>query len=283
MSKVAVVTDSTAEIPSDLAEALDLRVVPMSVTFGDDSFISRLTITTEDFYARLAASSALPTTSQPSPAWFEEAYADAADAGCDGVVSVHLSSALSGTVDVARHVAESAQLPVEVVDSRQVSGSLALTVLAAQRRSSTGASMDEVTEAARAAARDARIYFTVDTLDYLRKGGRLTGTQTLVGNVLRVKPLLTIADGEVDLLERTRTWTRAMQRLCDLVADNVRDRACDVVVTHALAPDRAKELWRLLDERVDVHERLDTVVGPVVGTHTGPGAIAVAVLAHDAD
>lgn len=278
MADVAVVTDSTTDLPLPLIEELGIRVVPMSVTFRDRTFISRITITDEEFYERLASAAELPTTAQPAPAWFEEAYADAADDGADAVVSIHVSGALSGTVSVARTMGEQAPLPVHVVDSRQVGTGLGLVVLAAHRVATGGGSVDEVIQAADRAAAAVRSFVVVDTMDYLRRGGRLTGTQAIVGNVLRVKPILGIVDGRVEVLERTRTWSRAIGRVAALVAEVADGGPVQVAVSHAMAPDRAEAVWEAIEDDVDVADRLEAFIGPVVGTHTGPGTVAVSVL-----
>lgn len=273
-----MVTDSSADLPPDLAEELGIRVVPMSVSFGERSEISGITIDHATFYERLAVSEQLPTTSQPAPAWFEEAYADCVDDGLDAVVSLHVSSALSGTVDLARDRAARAGLPVEVVDSRLVGGSLGLAVLRANEVAAAGGSVAEVIAAAERVRNESVSLLVVDTLEYLKRGGRLTGTQAAVGNVLRVKPLLHLVDGRVEVRERTRTWSRALDRLADIIADTAGANPADVVVTHAVAPERAAETWERIEARVEVRERLDAVIGPIVGTHVGPGAIGVAVL-----
>lgn len=277
MPGVAVVTDSTADLPADLAEVLGLRVVPMSVAFGSESYISRITITDEAFYERLGQSDALPTTSQPAPAWFEEAYGDAHDEGASAVVSLHVSGELSGTVQTARALAEATPLPVHVVDSQQVGGGLALQVLAAHHAATAGGSVDDVLAAARGVRDRSLSLLVVDTLDYLKRGGRVTGAQALVGNVLRVKPLLHTVDGRLEVRERTRTWSRALDRLAELVAELLDGDPGHVMVTHALASDRAAQLWDAIEARADVEERLEAVMGPVIGTHTGPGALSVAV------
>lgn len=277
VSTVAVVTDSTADLPAEMVRELGLRVVPMTVAFGDEEYISRLTISDEEFYARLRAGGSLPTTSQPVPAWFEEAYADAADQGAGGVVSVHISSRLSGTCDVARSLAASAPLPVEVVDSRQVSGGLALAVLAARNTAETGADRAGVAAAARATAAAAQVFFVVDSLDHLRRGGRLSGAQAAVGTVLRFKPILTVRDGEVTVLERARTWSRATTRLVELATDHAGGSPVDVVVCHAQAPARAAELAVRMRDAAPVRTSMTTVVGPVVGAHCGAGTLGVAV------
>lgn len=276
MGRVGVVTDSTADLPLDLADELDLRIVPMSVTFRDATFISRVTISDEEFYERLATTDVLPTTAQPNPAWFEEAYADCADDGLEACVSLHLSRELSGTVASARRAAEDAPLPVHVEDSRQVGGGLALMALAALRAADQGSDLDGVLTAARRVRDGVVNVMVVDTLENLRRGGRVSGMQALVGNVLRVRPILGVRDGRVEPLERARTTTRALDRLVDRVVEGVGDEPADVVVTHALAPERADELWERLRKRVEVARELTTVFGPVLGTHTGPGAVAVA-------
>lgn len=277
MTRVAVVTDSTADIPQDVAEERGLRVVPMTVTFGDDDHISGVTLDADVFYGLLAASETLPTTSQPNPAWFEEAYADAADEGADAVVSVHISSELSGTCGLAGRVASDASLPVTVVDSRHAGGSLALAVFAALRAAERGADPDEVAEAARSVAAQTALYFVVDDLEYLKRGGRLTGAQKLLGSVLRVKPVLTIDDGRVVPQEKVRTWKRAIERLGELAGDYAGGEAVDVIVTHAVAGERAADVWLALDGRIGIRDRLETTIGPVVGTHIGPGAVGVAL------
>lgn len=275
---VAVVTDSTADLPREVVESLGLRVVPLSVTFGDATYISGVTLQTEAFYARLATAPRMPTTSQPSPAWFDEAYADCADDGHRAVVSIHCSAALSGTVTLARDRAKVAALDVEVVDTGLVGGSLGLAVLAAHRVAQAGGSVGQVVAAAQAVRERSIGLLVVDTLDHLRRGGRLTGAQTFVGTALKVKPILHLTDGRVEVRERTRTWTRALDRCVDLVAEVAGDGAVDVVVVHALAPDRAEQLWERLEERVVLGERLQALIGPIVGTHVGPGAIGVAAV-----
>ncbi|HEX2026527.1 MAG TPA: DegV family protein [Nitriliruptorales bacterium] len=270
-------TDSTADIPPDLAEEWGLRVVPMTVAFGDEVFVSGVTMSVERFYDRLAVAERITTTSQPTPAWFEEAYADAHDNGARSVVSVHLSAELSGTCHVAEQVARHAPLPVTVVDSRQAGGALALAVFAASRAAERGASAQQVADLARHVAAEARVFFAVDSLEHLKRGGRLSGAQAMLGGVLRVRPILTIEDGRVVPLEKVRTWSKAVERLGALVADRAGGRPADVIVSHGLVPERAAAVWAHLRSALEVGEALETVIGPVVATHVGPGAVAVAV------
>lgn len=279
VAPVAVVTDSTADLPRELVEDLGLRVVPLSVTFGDETFISGVTLQPEDFYRRLAAAQRMPTTSQPSPAWFEEAYADAVDDGHRAIVSVHCSAALSGTVSLARDRAMTVDVPVEVIDTKLVGGALGLAALGAQRAAERGGTVAEVVATVEHVRRHALGLLVVDTLEYLKRGGRLTGAQAAVGTALKVKPILHLtSDGRVEVRERTRTWSKAMERVVDLVAHRADGRPVDVEVVHALAPERAAEVWERLDARVEIAERIEALIGPIVGTHVGPGAIGVAAV-----
>ena len=278
-ASVAVVTDSTCDLPRTLVEEVGLRVVPLSVTFGDDTLIAGVQLSTEDFHTRLRTSEVLPTTSQPAPAWFEEAYADCADEGYTHVVSLHCSAALSGTVALARDRARRAQLDVEVVDSRLVGSALGQAALAADRVARAGGGVAEVVAAAEQVRRTSASLIVVDTLDHLRRGGRLTGAQAAIGTALKVKPILHVTDdGRVEVRERTRTWARALTRLAALAAEVADGRAVDVTVTHAVAPQRAAALWSAVEEVVTVRHRLETLIGPVVGTHVGPGAVGLVVV-----
>jgi DegV family protein with EDD domain len=279
VAPVAVVTDSTADLPRELVESFGLRVVPLSVAFGDRIEISGVTLQPEGFYDRLRASPRMPTTSQPSPAWFEEAYADCADDGHQAIVSIHCSAALSGTVSLARDRAEVAALPVEVVDTKLVGGALGLAVLAAHRAAEAGGTVAQVVAAAERVRKHAIGLLVVDTLEYLKRGGRLTGAQAIVGTALKVKPILHLTpEGTVEVRERTRTWTKAIDRTVALVSEVAAGRPVDVVVVHALAPERAAQLWNHLEGKVEVAERIEALIGPIVGTHVGPGAIGVAAV-----
>ncbi|TVP68148.1 MAG: DegV family protein [Nitriliruptor sp.] len=279
MDRVAVVTDSTCDLPPELVESLGLRVVPLSVIFGDETLIAGVQLSPAGFYERLAASEVLPTTSQPAPAWFEEAYADCADDGYTHVVSIHCSAALSGTVALARDRARQASLDVEVVDSRLVGGALGAAALAAHRVAEAGGSVAEVVAAADRVRATAASLIVVDTLDHLRRGGRLTGAQAAIGTALRVKPILHVTpDGRVEVRERARTWARALERVGALAAEAAGGQPVDVTVTHAIAPERSAQLWEVVDRHVTVRDRLETLIGPVVGSHVGPGAVGVVVV-----
>lgn len=274
--RVAVVTDSTADLPNEVAEEWGLRVVPMSVTFGTTTEISRVTISDEQFYERLDVATSLPTTAQPNPHWFIEGWQDAADDGCSAIVSLHVSRELSGTVSQAQRLAPDAAVPVTVEDSRQVAGGLALMVLAALRAAEQGARPDEVVAAA-TAVRDAVVnMMVVDTMDYLRRGGRVTGAAATIGRALRVRPILGVDDGRIESVGRARTMRSGIERIVQTIHDRHGDVPLSLVVTHAVAPAAADLALEIARERLDVAASLTSVFGPVLGTHTGPGAVALA-------
>lgn len=277
-ARVGVITDSTADLPLELAEGAGLRVVPMSVTFGSETLISRVSISDEEFYQRLAATASLPTTSQPNPHWFIEAWQDAADDGCTAVVSLHVSRHLSGTVSQAQRLAADAPLPVTVVDSLQVAGGLALMALAAQRTADQGADVDEVVAAAGRVGDAVSNRMVVDTMDYLRRGGRVTGVRAVVGKALRVRPILGVTEGRIESIGKARTMLRAIERIGDELHERHGDQPLALVITHALAPEAAAAALDQLGHQLEVARSLTTVFGPVLGTHTGPGAVSIAAV-----
>lgn len=276
--RVAVVTDSTSDLGAELAEDEGLRVVPMTVTFGNESFVSGVTLQADAFYKRLTQATTLPTTAQPNPNWFLEAWQDAADDGLEAVVSIHLSKHLSGTVGQARRLAGQARLPVTVVDSGQVGGGLALMALAAARTAATGATSSEVVRAAQRVGDRVVNRVVVDTMDNLRRGGRVSGTAALVGRALRVKPILGIEDGELTPVARARTSGRAFAAVASELRDAFGAVPITAIVTHAVAVDKAALAVEVLGGALDLQRHHVQVFGPVLGTHAGPGAVAVAAI-----
>ncbi len=276
--RIAVVTDSTADLPSDATASPDLFVVNLSVAFGDDVHVAGVDLGADDFYARLQASDMLPVTSQPSPQAFDDVYAACAAQGYDHVLSVHCSSELSGTHDVASQRAPHAPIDVEVVDSRLVGGALGLAVLRALRVArETGdpalarAAVDRVREGVVG-------LLVVDTLVFLRRGGRLSGAQAAVGTALNVKPLLGVVDGRVEVVDRARTSRRAFDRAVELAVEGAAGSPVDVCVVHASAPGRASALEARLSQHVAIASEWRATIGPIVGTHVGPGAVGLAVV-----
>ncbi len=280
MTRVAVVTDATADLPDELSTARRPLVVPLSVAFGDEvSSTDGSSADAARFYTRLAAADVAPMTSQPPPPAFDEVYAACARDGFERVVSVHCSAVLSGTFAVARDAARRAPLPVEVIDSRLVGGSLGLAVLAAQRAADAGAGAGVVIDEI-ARVRDTSIgLIVVDSLEYLRRGGRLSAAQATVGGALRVKPILRLHDGAIVVDERVRTFSRALERLVAIAAEQHRGTV-DVAIVHAMTEERATELERHASVQLRVGDLWRATIGPVVGTHVGPGAVGIAVVPH---
>ncbi|SPL97110.1 Hypothetical protein DUF194, DegV family [[Actinomadura] parvosata subsp. kistnae] len=218
------------------------------------------------------------TTSRPSPARFASCYADLAAAGATAIVSIHLSAELSGTVESALTAARTAPVPVEVIDSRSIAMGLGYPVLAAAHAAAAGASQEEVAAAARRSMRDTRTLFYVDTLDYLRRSGRIGTAASLFGSALMIKPLLHLTDGHIALLEKVRTSSRAIARLEDLAVQTAGERIVDVAVQHLAASSRAEALAERLHKRIPGLRDLRVVeVGAVIGAHVGPGMLGLTV------
>ena len=272
---VKVVTDSSCDLPQELADELGITIVPLTVRFGDQEFVDRRDLTAAEFWARCDASPTLPETAAPSPGAFEEAFRQAAAEGHDGVAAILLSGGLSATLQAAQLAADAVAgtIAVRAVDSKQVSGALAAIVLNAARWAAAGGKLDEIADAAVAEALRTRLYATFDTLEYLRKGGRIGRAQAMVGSMLSMKPVIELVDGVVEAESRQRTRSRSLRHL----ADKVREAGPveHVLLLHADAPDHG-ELLDMLGELVPRDSILVTKIGAVIGTHAGPRAMGVA-------
>ncbi len=275
MPSIAVVTDSTACLTVDLLKQSGLTVVPIHVVVDGRTFLDGVDITSAEVAAALSRFATV-STSKPTPLQFLDAYAAAAEAGADSIVSVHLSASLSGTYDAARLAARDAPIPVEVVDTRSIAMGLGFAALNAARAAQAGADQAATAEVARRTAADSQVLFYVDTLEFLRRGGRIGKASAWLGSALRVKPLLHVVDGEVAPLEKARTANRALGRLTDLAEEAAQGRRVQVAVQHLDAQDRAEGVAQRLRE----HLRTDVLVcevGAVMGVHVGPGLVAIAV------
>jgi DegV family protein with EDD domain len=274
IDNVHVVTDSTASLPSGGPSLL--HTVPLHVVVEDESFLEGVGTTADDVAAHLRAGRRV-TTSQPSPSAFAAAYRAAAAAGAEAVVSVHLSGELSGTVHAAALAAADAPLPVRVVDSRTVAMGLGFAARAAAQAALDGADVDAVARRALAVADSSRAVFLVDSLDHLRRGGRLGAASAALGTVLGVRPLLAVRDGRIQVVQKVRTRTAAVDRLATVAAESAGRRREPVLAVHHLGDDDgARRLAADLAERTG----LDAVVTPVsavLGAHVGPGVLAVVV------
>jgi DegV family protein with EDD domain len=274
---VAIVTDSTAYLPQRTMERHGITAVPLTVVLGDQAFEEGTEITTRSLAQALQKRRSV-TTSRPSPQQFAETYREVAASGATGIVSLHLSAELSGTYDAAVVAAREAPVPVRVVDTGMVAMALGFCALAAAETAEAGGTVDEAVTTAEKRAAGTSAYFYVDTLEYLRRGGRIGTAQALLGSALAVKPLLQLENGRIDLLEKVRTASRAIARLEELVADRAGSAPVDIAVHHLSAPDRASALAERLRTRVqglaDLHV---SEIGPVIGAHTGPGLLGVVV------
>ncbi len=275
--RVAIVTDSTASLPDDVAESRGVIVVPLQVVVGAQAFDEGRQATQQTVANALRSFDPV-STSRPPPEAFASAYEEAAAGGATAVVSVHLSAEVSGTYDSAVLAAGQVDVPVIVVDSRQVGLATGFAALSAADASERGAAAEEVAEAARSRAAAASSYFYVDTLEHLRRGGRIGAAAALLGAALAVKPLLTVADGRVEPLEKVRTAGRALARIEELACQAAGDGPVDVAVQHLGAEDRARALAERLRERLPAAAELWLrEVSAVIGAHVGPGMVAVTV------
>ena len=275
---VRIVTDSASDIPAETARQLGVVVVAQNVHFGTQSFEDNVTIGPDMFYSLLSASTELPTTSQASPGRFKAVY-DELGRDADGIVSIHISSKISGTCNSALQAASatSAACPVEVIDSFQGSMGLGLVVIAAAEAANRGAGRGAVAALARDAAARAQCFTLLDTLEYLRKGGRIGKAQALLGSMLKIKPMVILKDGEAHPLGRARTFPKALA----MMKQTARGFAPveSLAVMHSTIPEIAAEvaadLSDLLPEGVSPYI---TRFGPTLGVYTGPGAIGIALL-----
>jgi DegV family protein with EDD domain len=277
---VAIVTDSTASLPEDLVSRHGIVVVPLHVVLGGQAFSDGVDFTTDELAAALRKFTTV-TTSRPSPQAFLNVYEAAAAGGANGVVSVHISSDMSGTVGSAMLAASQSPIPVEVVDSRSVGMAMGFAALSAADAARQGTDAKAVAAIASSRARAATVIFYVDNLEHLRRGGRIGAASALLGSALAIKPLLALSDGHIDPIEKVRTAARALSRLEELALQAVEaaeGSGVDIAVHHLDSQVRASDLVDRLRGRAPSSTSVILVeLGAVVGAHVGPGTIAVAV------
>ena len=278
---VAIVTDSTASIPPALAQDREITVVPLQVVIGASSYDEGAEGATPEMLAAALREWTPVSTSRPNPGQMLEVYEQMAATGATQIVSVHLSAELSGTFESAQLAARDACIPVTPVDARQVGMGTGFAVLAAADARDAGGAADEVAQAARARAAATTSLFYVDTLEYLRRGGRMGTTAALVGSALAVKPILKVEDGRVGPFEKVRTSGKALARLEELAFEAAGASEVEIAVAHLASPERAELLAARLAERLEVQlagrEVLVGEIGAVLGAHVGPGMVAVTV------
>ena len=277
MSNIAIVTDSTAYLLPETIEAHQIKVIPLKVHWGEETFLDGVDISPTEFYNRLEQDPVIPTTSQPSMHDFLQVFEEVANHS-DGIVAPLISSGVSGTVDSALAAkAEFKEIPVEIIDTHSTSAAQALVVLAAARAAADGFNLADVSALATGVARRMHIYFVVDTLKYLHKGGRIGGASRYLGSALSIKPILYFDEhGKIEAQERVRTKNNALKRLITLVEEKSDGKPIQVGVIHANAPEVASAFRDQITERFNCEEIHTLELSPAIGTHTGPGTIGVA-------
>ena len=271
MANVRIVTDSACDLPPALCDDLGIEVVPLTIRFGAEELVDRQELTTEQFWSRLPHAKTLPETAAPSVGAFESTFRRLADEGASGIVSIDLSSRLSATMQSAEVAAKSLDgtIEVEVVDSLSVTMGTGLLVRHAAERAREGADVAAITAEVLERRDRIKMLATLDTLEYLRKGGRIGGAQALLGSMLSIKPVITVADGVVDTAGKVRTRSRALRFIVDRIKEANVEEVC---VLHAQAPD-VDQFVEMLRPIAGDREILVGTIGPVVGVHAGPGLL----------
>lgn len=270
---VRIVTDSACDLPDDVVRSLDITVVPLSIRFGDDEFVDREDLSVAEFWRLCGERDELPSTAAPAPGRFEQAYRQLLADGAEGIISLHLSGELSATLQSARTAADAIEtdVPIRVIDSRSITVGLGITVTTLAERARDGAGIDELVALTESLIPRTRVLGALDTLEYLKKGGRIGAAQAVLGSLLSIKPLIAIEDGKVEAAGKQRTRSRAVKFVLDAVAAEPAIER--LAVMHADCDDiddfvaRIKELH---DGEILVGE-----IGPVIGAHAGPGTIGV--------
>ncbi len=276
--KIALLTDSTCDIPQEFLDKYDIKVVPLTIIWGGEQFQDGVNLTATDFYKRLETDLSLPTTSQPTPQQMVLAYEAAKNNGAEEVLIITISSAMSGTHESAKAAAAMVDLPVKVMDSKANSMSLGWQVLAAARARESGGDLQAMIDAADQ-ARSTMVYIiTLDTLEYLHKGGRIGGASHFIGNLLNLKPQISVDhnSGEVAGGRRSRTRKKALNDLFVDFFDQVdREKPLRIAVLHNAALEEAKTLTEKIKSEINPAEIIISIVSPVLGVHTGPRAVAI--------
>ena len=284
MSKVAIVTDSSAYIPTNLSQDLPIFVIPLVLLWDDQSLKDLEEITTDTFYKRLQSSSTTPSTSQPPPQTFKEKYQSLLDQGYE-ILSIHISSKLSGTLDSATKAKE--MLPgknIRILDSYSTSMAMGFQILEAARLAAQGASLEECERCTLEARSKSGIYFVVKTLEYLKRGGRIGGAAAFLGTVLDLKPILELRDGKIEAIEKVRTMSKAVDRMLDLLEEKLGKNSKPIHLA-SLYTDMSETAQILLDRAIqrlgkeNIIESAISPVSPAIGTHAGPGTMGLCYLA----
>jgi len=278
MSKIAIVTDSTAYLPKTFIDQHNIRVVPLKIHWNEITYKDGIDISPSVFYKKLEKSSTIPTTSQPPVDEFLQVYEKLAD-NHDGIIVPLISSGISGTVSSATTAASNfSKVPVEVIDSLSTAAGLALVVKAVARAIGDGKNLKEVKQYAEAVVDRLSLFFAVDTLEFLHKGGRIGGASRYFGAALSIKPILYLNDqGKIDSLEKVRTKKKAIEKLIELTVVKAAGNPVRVGVMHANAPEEAADIQNQLLAQLDCKQTGIYEISPVIGTHVGPGTVGIGI------
>ncbi len=279
--KVAIVTDSTANIPPEWAEKYKIVVAPLVVVWGSEELKDGIDLTPQEFFERLSNEKVMPTTSQPTPGSFKQIYEKLGAEGFD-ILSIHISSKLSGTLNsVEQAKGMLPDLNIEAVDTHTTATGQCMPVLLAAQAAAAGKSLSECKEIAENAAENTYLVLAVDTLEFLHRGGRIGGAQRFLGAALNLKPILEVTpEGSLDGIDRVRTSKKAHKRLVEIIKEKVGDRSpVTIGMTHAVAEEDVKKVLELIKAEIDVKDTFIAWASPVIGVHTGPKMIGIAVMA----
>ncbi|MBS3938455.1 MAG: DegV family protein [Peptococcaceae bacterium] len=278
MKKICLVTDSTADLTPAQAKELKVKVQPLYVIFGEKMYRDGLEIDSDTFYTKLKASSVMPTTSQPSPGEFIDLYNQAFAEGCETIISLHISAALSGTCQSARQAAEElAGKDIRVVDSRSISVGMGVQVRAAAEAIAQGLPVEQVLQAIETCRQNHELLFTLDTLEYLAKGGRIGKAKSLLGSLLNIKPIIRVVDGAYVDAGKARSQKQALTQIAGLFAELSKGRRIKRLAIGVGAADEAGQALKAELKKAFGLEPSLSYVTPVIGVHTGPGTVGAAV------
>ena len=283
-NQVALITDSTNDLPADLREKYQIRVVPLTIVWGDKQYLDGIDITAEEFYERLGKIPFHPTTSQPTPQDFNDAYEEALNTGANEILVITISGAMSGTIESARAAGATFRAPVRVLDSKSNSMGLGWQLLAAARARESGGGVDEMVRAADEVRGRLHFHVVLDTLEYLVKGGRIAGAAKFIGNVLKIKPQIRVnhQSGTVEAGDVSRTRARALETLYSSFLKKVdSSKPLHVAVLHNAAYEDANALADRIRAELEPVELIMGIVSPVLGAHTGPRAVALCGYSED--
>ena len=282
MNNIAILTDSTANLPAEWVEQYAIRIIPLKIHWGNETYLDGIDLTPEEFYMHLSNSKHLPTTTQPSIQDFLMAFNSLADEGATGIVVPLISSGISGTVASAQAAARQfTRVPVEIIDTQITSVGQVMIILASARAAEQGASLQEVRRAADEVVKRLHVFFAVDTLEYLHRGGRINGASRYLGTALDIKPILFFnSEGKIDALERVRTKRKALQRLIALAEQQANGGPVHVGIVHANVPQAAQGFRDEVEQRLNCKEIFTVEFSPVISVHVGPGTIGIALYAE---